>query len=42
MLNLQNMAKKNTTPEQSLEPIMMNCRNALRGTIGGGSGANVG
>ena len=29
------MPKKVTTAEQSLESIMMNCRNALRGTVGG-------
>ena len=29
------MAKKATTTEQSLESIMWNCRNALRGTVGG-------
>ncbi len=29
------MAKKVTTTEQSLESIMWNCRNALRGTVGG-------
>jgi type I restriction enzyme M protein len=29
------MAKKATTVEQSLESIMWNCRNALRGTVGG-------
>ncbi len=29
------MAKKAATTEQSLESIMWNCRNALRGTVGG-------
>jgi len=29
------MAKKAVTAEQSLESIMWNCRNALRGTVGG-------
>ena len=29
------MAKKATTAEQSLESIIWNCRNALRGTVGG-------
>ena len=29
------MAKKRATTEQSLESIMWNCRNALRGTVGG-------
>ncbi len=29
------MAKKAPTTEQSLESIMWNCRNALRGTVGG-------
>jgi type I restriction enzyme M protein len=29
------MAKKASTAEQSLESIMWNCRNALRGTVGG-------
>ncbi|MDD4431999.1 MAG: type I restriction-modification system subunit M N-terminal domain-containing protein, partial [Bacteroidales bacterium] len=29
------MAKKAVTTEQSLESIMWNCRNALRGTVGG-------
>ncbi len=29
------MAKKAATAEQSLESIMWNCRNALRGTVGG-------
>lgn len=29
------MAKKTTTNEQSLETIIWNCRNALRGTVGG-------
>ena len=29
------MAKKNATQEQSLESILWNCRNSLRGTVGG-------
>ena len=29
------MAKKTATTVQSLESIMWNCRNALRGTVGG-------
>jgi len=34
------MPKKVSTAEQSLESIMWNCRNALRGTVGGNEMAN--